>query len=450
MSGILATLQGNRYGLVLVFCRQAGARLQYILSEAAGRIGISFRSTLSRGEFDAHPGPKISYGEALPGALFIPDHGLLQETGIRETGAQVTDDLLWKKIFFAAGQGEVPFDLFSAAFYLLSRYEEYLPHESDVHGRYKPGQSIAYRNHFLQYPLADHWFMQLGQLLRQQFPGMEVPEKKCTFLSTIDIDFAYRYNGIGLKRQVMKWSRSVLQLRWDDALEQMLVMTGLRKDPYDTYHIIHKHTGQQRLPLQYFMLMRSGTVHDKNIFPQHPLMQSLLKKLAASHPVGLHPSYYAGAAELQQEKALLEKYVHVPVTHTRQHFLRFTLPATYQRLLQAGFTDDYSMGYSSVCGFRASTCLPFRFFDLEKNEATQLTIHPLAVMDVTLKNQQRFTPEQAMQHIEQLMNEVKKVNGTFISLWHNSSLCEDREWKGWREVFGKMHTLASVNSRHID
>jgi hypothetical protein len=101
------------------------------------------------------------------------------------------------------------------------------------------------------------------------------------------------------------------------------------------------------------------------------------------------------------------------------------------------------MAYSGVCGFRASTAWPFVFFNLQENAAMPLMIHSTTVMDVTLKDRHHFSPEQAMQHIGQLMNEVKKVNGTFISLWHNNSLCERGEWTGWKEVFEKMHTLAS-------
>ena len=37
--------------------------------------------------------------------------------------------------------------------------------------------------------------------------------------------------------------------------------------------------------------------------------------------------------------------------------------------------------------------------------------------------------------IEELMLEVKKVNGTFISVWHKESLKDSGQWLGWRNVF---------------
>jgi hypothetical protein len=59
-------------------------------------------------------------------------------------------------------------------------------------------------------------------------------------------------------------------------------------------------------------------------------------------------------------------------------------------------------------------------------------------MDVSLKNYLQLPPEQALELIVELMNEVKQVNGTFISLWHNESLGNSRQWQGWSGVFEKI------------
>jgi len=93
------------------------------------------------------------------------------------------------------------------------------------------------------------------------------------------------------------------------------------------------------------------------------------------------------------------------------------------------------MGFASLTGFRAGTCTAFNFFDLSKNQQTELIVHPFQVMDVSLKNYLHLNPQKAWQLIEELMLEVKNVNGTFISLWHNESLRDSGQWLGWREVF---------------
>jgi hypothetical protein len=134
----------------------------------------------------------------------------------------------------------------------------------------------------------------------------------------------------------------------------------------------------------------------------------------------------------------LENIIQKPVTKSRQHFLKLKFPKTYQNLLKSGITDDYTMGFASLSGFRAGTCTTFPFFDLSHNRCTEIMIHPFQVMDVTLKNYLLLSPEKAWQQIEEIMLEVKKVNGTFISLWHNESLKDTGHWLGWRKVFEKI------------
>ena len=34
--------------------------------------------------------------------------------------------------------------------------------------------------------------------------------------------------------------------------------------------------------------------------------------------------------------------------------------------------------------------------------------------------------------------EVRKVDGTFVSLFHNETLCENDQWKGWSDIYLKM------------
>jgi hypothetical protein len=45
--------------------------------------------------------------------------------------------------------GDLPFDPLAATFYLVSRYEEYLPFIPDEHGRFPAKQSFAFSNGFL-------------------------------------------------------------------------------------------------------------------------------------------------------------------------------------------------------------------------------------------------------------------------------------------------------------
>ena len=144
---------------------------------------------------------------------------------------------------------------------------------------------------------------------------------------------------------------------------------------------------------------------------------------------------------LKKEKERLESITNIPTTISRQHFLRFSLPETYQNLIDLEIEEDYSMGYASHVGFRASTSIPFHFFDLDFEIQTPLLIYPFALMDTTLNDYMGLTPKQSLGRTKDLLNEVMNVNGTFITLFHNESLSGYLRWNGWKKVYEKMQKL---------
>jgi len=91
------------------------------------------------------------------------------------------------------------------------------------------------------------------------------------------------------------------------------------------------------------------------------------------------------------------------------------------------------MGFPHQLGFRAGTSTPFKWFNLSTNQQTLLTIYPFVAMDVTLKNYLKLTPQQALEEIKRLKQTIKAINGTFITLFHQSNLNED--WAEWLKVY---------------
>ncbi len=156
--------------------------------------------------------------------------------------------------------------------------------------------------------------------------------------------------------------------------------------------------------------------------------------------MGVHPSYHASSIKkmLQNEKDVLSKISNQPIENNRFHFLKFKLPNSYNYLIETNILYDYSMAYANKIGFRASSCKGFNFYNLAENKATLLNVFSPCVMDVTLKNFEKFSPNEATETINKMMQAVKNVNGTFISIWHNSNLSNSAEWKDWKAVWLKM------------
>ena len=152
--------------------------------------------------------------------------------------------------------------------------------------------------------------------------------------------------------------------------------------------------------------------------------------------MGIHPSYKSFLRQeiFSKEKVRLETIVQKPVVNNRFHYLRLKFPQSFRDLIAAGIKEDYSLGYSSLNGFRASTCTPFYFYDLEKEERTKLRIHPFIFMDSAMIDHMKISPRDSISVIKNLVAEVEKFGGEAIGIWHNYSLSEKDQYKGWQEV----------------
>ena len=274
---------------------------------------------------------------------------------------------------------------------------------------------------------------------------MAFQERKYRFISTIDIDNAWAYLEKGFMRTAGAYARSVVSLDFEDFMQRTRTLAGTQKDPYDTYDLQFELQKKYKFKSIYFFLLGEYGLNDKNVPVDSRKFRSLIKSIADYADTGIHPSYGSNnnPARLKKELNELNKILKREVTRSRQHFLVLKLPETYRRLIELDITDDYTMGYALQVGFRASICTPFYFYDLDNEQVTSLKIHPFAVMDATLKYYMKVQPTEAMNHILPLIEEVRKVNGDFISLWHNESLSESKIWSGWRTVYEQMVAAAS-------
>jgi hypothetical protein len=153
--------------------------------------------------------------------------------------------------------------------------------------------------------------------------------------------------------------------------------------------------------------------------------------------VGLHPSWQTGDDEelFESELEWMEDVTGRAIIHSRQHYIRFTLPDTFRTLTNLGIQKEFSMGYGTINGFRASVCSSFYWYDLEKDDPTTLMLYPFCFMDANAYYEQKFTPQQAYTELMQYYSTVKKLNGMLVTVWHNSILGTDSAFAGWREMF---------------
>jgi hypothetical protein len=401
-------------------------------------LGLDIRITENEDEFKSFSGAKISYtNHPLADELFFLSRNLTFETGIREQNISVFE-LEGNKVFFSTGKSSaLPFDPFACAFYMVSRYEEYLPHIRDRLDRFDAHSSLAWEHNFLELPVVNHWIKLVASVLQAKYPELKFTEKKYSFTPTIDIDNAYAYKLKGLMRTLGGFARSIVRFDLNDFRTRVRVLAGVEQDPYDTYDYqlsIQKKYGFRPL---YFFLLGDYGVNDKNIPAQNRKFQELIRSLADYADVGIHPSFGSNtdASRLPVEISRLRQIVHGDVIRSRQHFLMLKFPETYRNLTERDITHDYSMGFANECGFRAGICTSFNFYDLDIESETNLRVHPFAVMDATLNLYMKLNPDDAIERVNKLTDQCKSAGGEMMILWHNETLSENREWTGWRRVY---------------
>jgi hypothetical protein len=405
-------------------------------------LDIDFTSKVE--DFVAHNGPKMSYTRVpLGNEFFIRSHDLLFDQGVsdQEINVQKWDET---PCFFSAGpKSNIPFDIFAASFYLISRYEEYLPHVRDVHERFNPEQSIAFKYRFLEQPVVDIWAMKFKEILIEKFPNYIFPDRSFQYISTIDVDNAYAYKYKSFVRSAGGFVIDFFQLKLRSFWDRLTILLRIRKDPYDVFDRILELSAAHQIDTIFFFLIADYTTFDTNVSANKNQFRLLIKHVSDYASVGLHPSYFSmtDAQMTKKEKLRLENITNNQTLRSRQHFLRVRLPETYQNLIDLEIQEDYSMGYASHVGFRASTCTPFYFYDLDFEIQTPLKIFPFAVMDTTLNDYLGLTPKQSLGRIKDLYTEVRNVNGTFITLFHNESISGYLRWRGWKRVYQTMLKL---------
>ncbi|NTW32123.1 MAG: hypothetical protein HGB12_05800 [Bacteroidetes bacterium] len=432
--------------MILIYTPKITNRIRFIFNLIfRDLLHVKFNITNKTSEFRSYEGPKINYSyNALGDELFFFAHNLLFETGIKQQDISFVSFDGIKCPFAGFKNSLLPFDPFAAAFYLTTRYEEYLPYKRDKYDRFNSSESMALRMGFLKKPVVNIWAETIAGFIIRRYPNFIFPKRKYSFIPTIDIDSAWAYRQKGFVRSVMGYLKSLFALDFPEIAERTKVLSGLNNDPFDTFDFQFDLHQKYNLKPIYFILFAQYAQYDKNIHVFNKGFQSLIKSIADYAEVGIHPSFASNKApkKLFKEIQLLSNVLNREVTRSRQHFLKLSFPCTYRNLIEADILEDYSMGYAAETGFRAGICDPFHFYDIDLETETNLKLFPFALMEGTLRDYHNISALDAIKHIKPIIDEIKAVNGTFISLWHNESLSNQKRWIGWHKVYEEMIKLA--------
>lgn len=418
---------------MLIYVEQITERLTYTFDFVFKDRGINYELTNDWKRFSHTPEHGFVYAEYCD-----DDEAVRLEPATLLFEDKIQNQQLEKGLFF--GQECLKFkgiiDPFASIFYVLTRYEEYLPAKKDLHDRFPAQESVCYKYKWLDQVICDRWAEYLIQHLEEHLKT-KLKKKKLAFrvVPSFDIDNTFAFKWKPATRRLLSYSRDYFKKDQPRIQARKAFLSGQLPDPYDSFTDIQSFCDRHKEVLL-FWLLGSYSTYDKNISINDLRHQQLIQELDTYVHLGLHPSYKSNSNSelLHDEAKKLRDLVQHPVTSSRQHFLKISFPKTFQNLISAGFTDDYSLGFPEETGFRSGTARCFNFFDLSQNITTDLKIHPFCYMDGTLLEYKKYSPEQAMKQIQHLYDEVKEYGGDFIFVWHNETITDFGKWKGWRKV----------------
>lgn len=424
---------------IKIFAHSSTPRLKYIAGIILGDIlGLPWEIVTDRRKLGKHP--VINYTTLnLAGSCKITPDPLLFDTGVREMEIPVT---LWKNlpVFFPASvDSDIPFDIFAASFFLVTRYEEYLEFKADEHGRFKASSSLAFKHGFLDIPVVDLWAKEFSKILLKKYPTIAFKRNEFQSLLTIDTDQPFAWLGKNLLKSVGGFIRDWTR-KSENAIDRYKVVTHEKKDPYEVFDYIMDCIGKYNSDVRFFFPVGDNSKYDKNPSWKNDEYRNFITKIIAKYNFGLHPSYYAAdnLSLLVSEYERLKAITGIDFTSGRFHYIRLKTPVSFSNLCKAGISEDYSMGYPDEPGFRAGISRPYLFYDVAKDEQTSLKIIPFQVMDATLYQYKKLDAASSKEIILKLISETRKAGGLFVSLWHNTSLLATPEGQAWRELFETM------------
>lgn len=300
-------------------------------------------------------------------------------------------------------------DVIYNTFFYISRAEELLVNDRDEHGRFLAKHSMLGKKNRLMIPLIDEYSRAMIKLL-----DLPLPEPGFSHIYlTHDVDsIAYYRHLRGAVGGVLRGrAKQVLAARRD-----------IHNDPAYTFSwLVAQDKKVESAQSIYFIKDTPGRGHD---YPQYDLQGADfagLKRLleGSGAQLGWHSSCYDLASSPHRLIALSP---HSLALH-RSHYLSCSIEKM-QQLVDMGVKHDFTMMFADHAGFRLQTTRAVRWVNPKTWQLTELTLHPLTVMDCTLSHAHYMglTEDEAYFECQRLFEKVYQNAGEVVLLWHNTSI----------------------------
>ena len=407
--------------MILIYCNKSSPRIEYTFNHIFKFIlNTKFSITYSKSDFINYKGYKFSYANSqISEELFFQSIGLLDERGLENYEIKI---FKWEdvKCFFKVGEkSAIPFDIFSAIFFLLSRYEEYIPHTANKQGQFNHLQSIAYKEEFLEIPLVDIWIEKFKSVLENKI------KLKCKMTSNNQIKSIlinsinpYKYTNKYPFESFLIWFKNLIKLNLWEVVEHIIVLLRIKVDPWEIDDYIKKILLASDKEILYFFSFSSESFFKNETPKTNENFKKYIKEVSDNFEVGLLPSNNAikSSKTFQLESLNISNLVHIKVVKILFQDGLKKISQDYKNSLSLDNANDFSMGYIEAFGYRASTCSSFFFYDLSNETKTNLLVTPFVAH---FKLIGKTSLGKAIGKIQKFKEIAKKHYGSFSIILNN-------------------------------
>ena len=342
-------------------------------------------------------------------------------------------------------------DIFGSAFFMLTRYEEYVNPERDKHDRYPAKASLAYQEGFLDRPIINEYLEIFWYCLKRIWPRLERKKRNFRIIVSHDVDVPFAQVFTGISRLIRNCGGDILR-RKDliMAIQRIRSWHAIRNGDYKkdlnyTFDHIMDISEQNNIKSAfYFKTACTNSSYDNNYPIDHPYIRQLMREIyERGHEIGFHSSYSAyndlaqTCKEYERLRVVCEKEgINQDQWGGRQHYLRWQVPITWHNWTEAGLNYDSTLSYADQAGFRCGVCYEYPVYDLIERIQLPLIERPLIVMEGSILGKQYMNLKgwQARDTMHKLKAYCRKFNGDFTLLWHNSSFEMAANWDIYEEI----------------
>jgi len=377
--------------MFLIYTHKITPRVRYIFKHIfENMLMINFDLTTKVEIFVAHSGPKLSYSnKPLGDEFFVKSHLLLFEQGITTQKLKLD---FWDElpIFYLTNtEGNCPFDIFAASFFLLSRYEECMPYLKTNLGYFYPSQSISMKFDFLELPIIDLWVSKFQEKLASNFQQIvKKRNHKASKKILLEVPLAFRYSNRSFLENLEDFISSIWKLNFKQLIFQILVLIRLKNDPFDTFNFWKEWFEKSSIKPQVFFLFSQSSSYQVTTSIFNLRFRKIIKKTGDFFSLGLLTSIRAqidSKKQILREKNDFQKLTNRAIFDVRLSNGIFNLRKDYEMLYENEFKNDYSMGYLDQIGFRAGTATPYYFYDFSRESQLSLKLTPIFATEESLK-----------------------------------------------------------------